>query len=235
MKRLVSSLAGLLLVVSAHAAIEIGYSIDGGATTLCTDAISTGPVTCSDASGTFTIHGLSAGSNSPGTAPLSFEVSSALQITNTTGATHTIDISVVAQDFSLPVAPPDILVNSHIGGTVVVGRAANALTFKSCLDTGNTLTACPGGSLASPTGSPAITSALAFSNDQFLTVSSLVAPYAIDELLHLTLGGGGSVNLAASTTLTQTAVPEPASIALLGGALLLVSGIRRKRNQSQKA
>ena len=89
--------------------------------------------------------------------------------------------------------------------------------------------------LASPTGSPAITSALAFSDDQFLTVSSLGAPYAIDELLHLTLGGGGSVNLAASTTLTQTAVPEPASIALLGGALLLVSGIRRKRNQSQKA
>jgi hypothetical protein len=235
MKKLVCLLAGLVLAVTAQAAIQITYSIDGGGVVTCTNAVSAGPVVCPNVSGpTLNISLLSADSNSPGTAPLSLEESTTLHINNVTGATHKIVITVASQDFTLPTAPPDILLNSHIGGTVIVGKPANALSFQSCVDATNSLNGCPG-TIQSPVGSPSVTSALSFSNDQFKTIPTLGAPYALDELITLTLGGGGQINFSASTTLTQ--VPEPASIALLGGALLFGASrlIRRKRNQSLQA
>lgn len=230
MNRLVSSLAGLVLAVSAQAAIQITYSIDGGATTTCNVASSDGPVVCPSILGpTLGISLLEADSNSPGANP-TFEESAVLHINNVTGGTHSIAINVAAQDFTTPTAPPNILVNSHIGGTVVIGSAANTLSMQSCLDAGDTLNGCPG-TFQTAVGTPSITAPGSFKNDQLGTVTSIAGPYAIDELINLTLGGGAQVNFAASTTLTQ--VPEPTSIVLLGGALLLASGrlIRRKKNQ----
>jgi hypothetical protein len=47
------------------------------------------------------------------------------------------------------------------------------------------------------------------------------------------LGANSNLNVITSSVLTP--VPEPMSIALLGGVLILTSGaIRRKRNQAAK-
>ena len=53
-------------------------------------------------------------------------------------------------------------------------------------------------------------------------------PHIPWEQINLTLGAGSEINFAASTTLTQP-VPEPSAIALLGGAILLVGRMIKKR------
>ena len=47
-------------------------------------------------------------------------------------------------------------------------------------------------------------------------------PYSIQEIYHITFGGSGTANL--TVDLTQTPVPEPASLALLGAGLLGLQG-----------
>ena len=82
--------------------------------------------------------------------------------------------------------------------------------------------------------SPSITATGSFQNDKSGTIGVLPTPYAIDEVITLTLGARSSMNFSASTTLTAT--PEPMSVALLGGVLVLTGGLmRRKRKQTSKA
>jgi hypothetical protein len=64
-------------------------------------------------------------------------------------------------------------------------------------------------------------------------ITVLGSPYALAEHITLALGAGSNLNVITSTVLT--AVPEPMSIALFGGVVLLTSGlIRRKRNQASQ-
>jgi hypothetical protein len=80
---------------------------------------------------------------------------------------------------------------------------------------------------------PDISSTIASAKDAPVIVILSLGPaaYALDEQLSIFLAPGESINFAGSTTLTP--VPEPMSIALLGGVVLLTSRlIRRKQNQA---
>jgi len=220
----------------AQATIQIQYQIDGvGPLITCatgTDAIgaSTG-ILCGGIAGPPTTTGLEASSNWPGTSSLSEVLGAVLSISNTSTATHKIEIFITAQDFTAPVTPPNIILDSHVGGTVAVGSAADLLSFKSCVDPTNSLTACAAGSIQSGLGTPAITAAGSFKDDQFGVITSLASPYSISQELTVTLGAGANVNLSTSTTLTP--VPEPMSIVLLGGVVLVSSRLVRRRRRGQ--
>lgn len=219
----------------AHAAIQITYSIDGGAAVTCTNASSAGPVTCpSVILAPISLTLLSASSNSPGTPSLAKTLGTTLEISNIDllGATHTLGISIAAQGFTGPITPPSITFMSHIGGTVLTASSGSLLDFRSCVDPSNSLTACAGGSIVSDIGAPGIATAASFSDDKVGSIASLASGYSISQILHLTLGGGADLNLSTSTTLAP--VPEPMSIVLFGAVLVVTSQIRRKRNRASE-
>lgn len=238
MKNLSSFLGLVLLTASvplAHAGLEINYTIDALPTVTCGPVGGADPsVTCPNVTGPpLTITILGATSNSPGATP-SEEDSAAVHISNTDTKSHTIVINVISTDFAIPTAPPTIELLSHIGGSIAIGSAANLLSFMSCVNTTNSQTVgCPA-SFNAPTITPSIVATGSFQGDSNSFISSLGQPYAIDEMITLTLGAGSSTNFSASTTLIQT--PEPMSIALLGGVLLFTTGaIRRKRKQASRS
>jgi len=232
MKRVVGLLFVVVLLCGfaslAQASIQVSYSIDGGAPVVCGPDASNA-VLCGNAATPFQIIFLGASSNSPGTPGLAEETSAVVRIKNVGLTTHNIVISVGSDGFTMPTAPPDIQFLSHIGGTVVTGSAANTLSFTSCLFLGNSLTPCIGAS-GSVTGTPGIKPIGAFADDKSGTITFLPSPYSIGQNIDLTLGAGSEINFSASTTLTQTQVPEPASIALLGAVVLFAGRlVRRKR------
>ncbi len=228
----------------AHAALQVTYVIDGGPVVTCGAVVPSNPpaiasTSCS-AAGPPIILNLNADSQAlPGS---SQEDSAVGSIRNSDIVSHTIAIAVSSTGFTSPVTPPDILMLSHIGGSVATGVAGSSLSFQSCVDGGNALlsastpasAACPGGSITTPVQTPPIDVTGSFNSDASRIITVLASPYAIDEVLNIVLAPNESFNFSASTTLTP--VPEPMSIALLGGMFVVMAGaIRRKRNQAARS
>lgn len=224
-----SALALALAAPLAQAAIEIDYQIDGGPIQTCgVNPVSAGPVVCNTVTGTgFTIQEISASSNSPGTAALSQQFGSTLSI-STTMAIASLTIYMSSQDFTAPTTPPDIYYLSNLSTTVTTGTGTADLT--SCIDTGNGLTGpvCPATiQLTNPTINYA-PGAQANSTSTVIT-GLTTTPYSLAQTITLSLGAGSNLNVITSQVLTQTQVPEPISLALLGGMVLLaLPAIRRK-------
>jgi hypothetical protein len=221
----------------AQANIQITYTIDGsaGVASPCGGALGSptppGSVDCGPGNignAAVTITSLTGFSNSPG-GLLGLETGSNTVIENNSTASHHIIINIVADNYTSP-SGTNVGFLSHIGGTVAVGSTDNTLTFTSCVDTGNSLTGCPGTSFVN--GSPDVTAVGSYSNDKSGVGSgTLTTPFSIGEKIDLVIGAGSVINFSSSTTLAQN-VPEPMSITLLGGVILLVSrSIRRKHNQ----
>ncbi|HTV90922.1 MAG TPA: hypothetical protein VME41_18065, partial [Stellaceae bacterium] len=211
--------AGFLAPQAANADVIAEYSVDGGATYNPICSAPSGSA-CSNASIT-TSNGIlltlsSAGSNSPGTASLADVVSSTLQITNTSGAAESILINIGDVNFTAPTTPPDVIVNNHIGGTIVVPSALDTASLVSYVNESNGQNATSG--FATSPAAPNITGSGSFSQDSFLDLPSLTAPFSLTEVLSLTLGAGSSINYSTSTTLSP--VPEPMSLTLFGSALV---------------
>src|ERR1039457_2246168 len=224
-------------VVCTFPSLCIEYSLNNGPVTyLVSGASGTTIVDPTATIGSFKVDVSSAESNSPGNSSLAELLSSTLSITNTGSSTQTLELFIGDVNFSAPTAPPGIEVNSHIGGTVAVGSSANLLSFKSCVDPNNGQNTCgistPSGLVTAGPGTPNVTgSPASFKDDQFATILSLGKYYSISQALTITLGGASQLNFSDSTTLTP--VPEPVSIGLLGGILLLTNRmIRRKSKQN---
>jgi hypothetical protein len=220
---------GALAMSSAHATPTLEYSIDGGATFNTFGTSGGGLTSFNGTLGSFTVT-LSSLSNTPGSPNLSELLSSTLQVANTSTSMQSLEFLISDVGFTTPVAPPNLLLNSHIGGSVVVGGSSNTLSFTSSVHSGTNPFAS--GALTAGPGTPNITSAGSFDNDKTSIISLLTAPYAIGQDIKITLAGGSSFNFADNTTLAP--VPEPTSLVLLGSSLVGLGFVSRKMRQSKK-
>jgi hypothetical protein len=228
-------LAGLAPL--AQASIQITYYYDGAAIgTTCTAGATDAQCNLGNAFtvGDLAISGLTAHSNLTGSPSIAVASSSNSSITNNGLVTLTLHIDVVAQGYIQPVTPPALDFKSHIGTTTFIAPdTASTFAFRSCVDQSNAATGCTTvGAILSALLHPDISSTISSAKDApSINISTLNNPYAIAESIDISLSAGESINFAGSTTLTP--VPEPMSIALLGGAVLLTSRlIRRKQNQA---
>jgi hypothetical protein len=215
----------------AQAALIVDYSLDGGVTfvTLLSGASGSTLIGGSATLGAFALSNLSILSNSPGTASPAKLLSASLDVQNTSGSTASIELVLSDTGFTAPTAPPSILPNSHIGGSVTTGNAANLASFTSCISTTSTnLTSCSGPTDVAGPETPAITQD-SFLNNQYEIITSLVAPYSITSIWNVTLGAGSDVGFQANASLSPTNVPEPISMSLLGTAVVGLAAIRRRR------
>jgi len=236
---ILAALAGIVALgatTAAHADLIITAAEDGGTATTLVDVVGTpGPFpglngSFSGTIGDFqiTIQGGFATTNAAGA--LSQLLSSAVALTNTSGANHTLDLTVAGTGYTSPTAPPALKFSSSIGGTTVTGGAGNVLAFNAYVDPTNTPTTA--GAFSNGLQTTPITEG---SNTGWNTgqadsvISSLASPYAMLHTVDFSLDGGASLGYQASQSLT--AVPEPGTVAmaLTGLPILGLLWARRRR------
>src|SRR5690349_19501658 len=141
-------LAVLALAFTANAAVQLSYSVNGGAPTICTtgaDSAGTTGVFCpSITAGAVTVTLFTGKTNWPGTATFANEFASTLQISNAGSTAATVVLWVSAQNFTAPTVPPGTITwfaQQSLDGTVGSATASSV----NCVDQSNSL---------SPPGTP---------------------------------------------------------------------------------
>lgn len=236
---LVAVLAVLALAPSAHATMQLVYQINGGTVTVCNTGPDAGPVLCPTISQSgVAVTFFSGLSNSPGTPANAQEFSSTLDISNTSGSAATVVLWVSAQNWTQPTAPPGSLLWSNeqsLDGTLgtTTGNALDCLDATNAGEPGGIGTSTPTYCTAGMTldnVAQTITGSSSASHTTTMLVPTLTAPYAMSTQITLNMAAGAEMHFQDSQILAQT--PEPLSLALLGGVLLLTSrALRRKKSQ----
>jgi hypothetical protein len=159
---------------------------------------------------------------------------------NPTAAPIRIRINVLASGFILPLTPPGPALEFNSGvssGSPLPRSGDSTMSFRSCVDQSGVAASCTdaviGGAVApyvSAWLSPNVATKPTDNKDApTLVIPLLTTGYALDEEFDITVGALATVTFSSGSTLTP--VPEPMSIALLGGVVLLTSRlIRRKRS-----
>ena len=219
---------GLFTALLAQGAMQLSYSINGGATITCAvDPISSGPAACVGpiVDQGVTINVFASGTNSPGTPNIANQLTTSLSLRSTTSAI--VEFWASSQDFTQPTAPPTLDYFSNLSTTSVLGSGTADLT--SCLDTGNNLAPpfCTAGFSLTNVQQNWI-APTATSGTVSTTVANLSGPYSLSQHITIALNADSQMNVIASQVLTSP-IPEPMSIVLLGTALIgLAVSFRRK-------
>ncbi len=235
MKRLAFSAAAALLAFSvtheAKASMDLTYTVGGVPTTITNACPDNTFCPFTGTLGNFVITSGNIFDSAPGDPTIASTETGSIDIKNNGSTTQTIQLMFIAKGFTAPTTPPNLNLLGTISTTAPVGsnKGADTLSFQSCVNQANDDTSCMGvAGYSTAVGSPNITS-LASSDNELVTITSLTAPYSIEQLITLTLGAGVHLQITANTQLTP--VPEPMSIAMLGAAVLAsMKLLRRKQN-----
>jgi hypothetical protein len=238
-------LVAMAIAPLARADYAIAFQVSGDLTpTLCldiADSKNSGGATCTKTDGNITVTGAGGTSDSPGTPSFANELSSVATLTNNGSTATTITLWYSAQNFTAPTTGggvSGVLFNSNAAATGEGGTGSSTLSLESCVDKDNRVPlpivgggfcTTPFATLTNPTLTVPVVGAP--SNSTTETFSPLSATYSLEQKLVITLAAGDTINISTSQGLA--AVPEPMSIALLGGVLLLTGrAIQRKRKQN---
>jgi hypothetical protein len=173
---------------------------------------------------------LGAQSNSPGSLTVG-TISQDGTVQLLLGGTGSIFILASDVDYALPGGSSRTLLSSA-SDTYTNANKGNSQEFTSWFNASNTLGAKE---LSSPTVTLASSSSIvpnSHSGDAAPTGATLSTPYGLTDQMVISLSGGAlgalaQVQFAGSTAVTDAAVPEPASIALLGIGMTALLAFRR--------
>jgi hypothetical protein len=168
-----------------------------------------------------------ANSNSPGSGSGGVIQIQSLDVQNGGNATASLSIQTSDTGFTNPgTAGSNLTLTSSYGGTFTLGSVGDKVSFNSGADAAN-------GQPASAVNTAVLTSTKANAGlitESFNGVNTAnfvrgAGAYSMSNLINVTLSAGGQANVSGTTTATVT--PEPASLAVLGGASLLLGRRRR--------
>jgi len=238
------AVAGIALLgstPSAHATLTLKASEDGGSFTTFVD---NGPLDLDPATGVlqlanntifgdFTVNGSISTSNSPG-GSLAQLISDSLSVTNNTGASHSVNLQISDTDYGGPNPP---VLSASAGGTFnvaspatsVLGSTAHALAF---VDFTNSLFGMQHTvqDFSFTAGNLPLDS---YANTVGPTTVGSGSPYSMTVQLIYTLAGHNILS-SRGDSITATAVPEPATLAMVLAGLPLVGFVawRRRRKSA---
>jgi hypothetical protein len=204
-------------MIPAHAAPTIQL-INNGVVTECVSNI------CTTSDGIFTLEIVTAISNSPG-GPATLTKTVNAQTNTGIAVPQTVQVVVVVSDtgFLLPSGTATLTETVNTNTPVGTTTATGTVTGTGFLSNTNTLLDTTGATTGAATVNTFLVGGAATSS----VTTNFSTPFALTNTLDITFTSEGFATF--TSTLAASQVPEPSSVMLFGGVLLITSGLVRRR------